>query len=114
MPETYCSEKALTGKAPKDCLVAYDGHKYSLPPAYAGKTSALGMQDDNLSIYNNITLVQSHRIADKLITYDPDDYKSLLMHNMMNEENMERIMFEMMNKYFKSFGLCVLIYVLVV
>lgn len=88
---TYYSEKVLTRKVPKDCLITYDGHKYSLPPAYTGKTVTLERQDDNLNIYYNKTLIQSHRITDKQITYNPDDYKSLLKHNMIHEENIGRI-----------------------
>lgn len=89
--ETYYSEKVLVRKVPKDCLITYEGRKYSIPPTYVGKTVTLDRQDDNLRIYYNKTLVSSHKITLKPITYNPQDYKELLKQNMVSEENIERI-----------------------
>jgi len=89
--ETYYSEKVLVRKVPKDCLITYEGRKYSIPPTYVGKTVTLDRQDDNLRIYYNKTLVSSHKITLKPITYNPQDYKQLLKQNMVSEENIERI-----------------------
>lgn len=89
--ETYYSAKVLVRKVPKDCLITYEGRKYSLQPAFVGKTVTLDRQDDNLRIYYSKTLIGSHKITGKPITYNPLDYKLLLKHNMIHEENIERI-----------------------
>lgn len=89
--ETYYSAKVLVRKVPKDCLITYEGHKYSVQPTFVGKTVTLDRQDDNLRIYYNKSLISSHKITGKPISYNPKDYKSLLKRNMIREENIERI-----------------------
>ena len=89
--ETYYSEKVLIRKVPKDCLITYQNRKYSVQPAFAGKTVTLQVEDDNLYIYYNKTLISSHKITDKVINYNELDYKLLLKHSLIKEENIERI-----------------------
>lgn len=89
--EAYYSEKVLTRKVPKDCLITYQNRKYSVQPAFAGKTVSLRIEGDNLHIYYNKSLVSSHKISDKVINYTQLDYKLLLKHSLIKEENIERI-----------------------
>ena len=89
--EAYYSEKVLTRKVPKDCLITYQNRKYSVQPAFAGKTVSLQIEGDNLHIYYNKSLVSSHKISDKVINYTQLDYKLLLKHSLIKEENIERI-----------------------
>lgn len=89
--EAYYSEKVLTRKVPKDCLITYQNRKYSIQPALAGKTVSLRIEGDNLHIYYNKSLVSSHKISDKVINYTQLDYKLLLKHSLIKEENIERI-----------------------
>lgn len=89
--ETYYSEKVLVRKVPKDCLITYQNRKYSVQPAFVGKSVTLQIEEDNLYIYYNKTLVSSHKITDKKINYTELDYKLLLKHSLVKEENIERI-----------------------
>ena len=89
--EAYYSEKVLTRKVPKYCLITYQNRKYSVQPAFAGKTVSLQIEGDNLHIYYNKSLVSSHKISDKVINYTQLDYKLLLKHSLIKEENIERI-----------------------
>ena len=89
--ESYTCEKVLVRKVPKDCLITYEGLKYSVQPAFAGKSVTLQRRDDNLYIYYNRILVSTHKITGKPINYTETDYKLLLKHSLIHEENIERI-----------------------
>jgi len=89
--KSYYSEKVLTRKVPKDCLISYEGLKYSVQPAFTGKVVSLERKDDNLYIYYNQTIVSKHKITGKPINYTENDYKLLLKHSLIHEENIERI-----------------------
>lgn len=89
--ETYYSEKVLIRKVPKDCLITYQNRKYSVQPSFVGKTVTLQVEDDNLYIYYNKSLISTHKISDKVINYTELDYKLLLKQTLIKEENIERI-----------------------
>jgi len=89
--EAYYLEKVLTRKVPKDCLITYEGLKYSVQPSFVGKSVTLERRDDNLYIYYNQILVSAHKITGKPINYTKVDYKLLLKHSLIHEEKIERI-----------------------
>lgn len=89
--ETYYSEKVLVRTVPKDCLITYLNHKYSIQPAFAGKSVTLQEDKGKLYIYYNKTLVSTHKISDKPINYNPVDYRLLAKHSLIKEELIERI-----------------------
>lgn len=89
--EAYYLEKEIVRKVPKDCLITYQNHKYSVQPAFAGKTVTIHAQNDILYIYYNKTLISSHKISDKLINYNETDYRLLAKHSLIKEELIERI-----------------------
>ena len=89
--EAYYSEKVLVRKVPKDCLITYEGLKYSVQPAFAGKSVTLERVNDYLYIYYNHTVISTHKITGKPINYTEIDYKLLLKHSLIHEEDIERI-----------------------
>jgi len=89
--ESYYSSESIIRKVPKDCLITYQGFKYSVSPAYAGKSVTLEREDNDLYIYYNKTLVSKHTITNKPINYTECDYKEILSHTILKEENIERI-----------------------
>ena len=89
--ETYFKEKVLVRKVPKNCLITYEGLKYSVSPAVAGKSVTLVRQDDNLYIYYNQNLISSHSITGKPINYNESDYKEILKYSFIKEKDIERI-----------------------
>lgn len=89
--EAYYSEKVIIRKVPKDCLIEYKGLKYSVGPAFTGKSVTLSVENDNLYIYYNQTLISTHKITGKPITYNKLDYKLLLKHSLIHEKDIERI-----------------------
>ena len=91
--ETYYSKQRIIRKVPRDCLISYQNHKYSIQPAFAGKTVTLEQQGSKLYIYYNSILVSSHTISDKPINYNPTDYRLLAKHSLIHqdEEFIERI-----------------------
>lgn len=89
--EAYYDKQELSRKVPKDCLISYKKHKYSVPPTYVGKIVTLKAKEDNLYIYYNKTLVSSHKLNEKTINYNYEDYRSLLQKSLSNKEDIERI-----------------------
>lgn len=89
--EAYYGKQELSRKVPKDCLISYKKHKYSVPPTYVGKIVTLKVKEDNLYIYYNKTLVSSHKLNEKTINYNYEDYRSLLQKSLSNKEDIERI-----------------------
>lgn len=89
--EAYYSDKVLVRKVPKDCLITYEGLKYSVQPALTGKSVTLERKSDHLYIYYNRILVSTHKITGKPINYTEHDYKLLLKHSLIHEEDIERI-----------------------
>lgn len=89
--EAYYSDKVLTRKVPKDCLITYEGLKYSVQPAFTGKSVTLERKDDNLYIYYKQFLISTHKITGKPINYTKIDYKLLLKRSLIHEEDIERI-----------------------
>lgn len=89
--EAYYLEKELVRKVPKDCLISYQNRKYSVQPAFAGKTVTIHAENDILYIYYNKTLISSHKISDKLINYNETDYRLLAKRSLIKEELIERI-----------------------
>lgn len=89
--EAYYDNQELSRKVPKDCLITYQKHKYSVPPTYVGKIVTLKAKEDNLYIYYNKTLISSHKLDEKTINYNFDDYRNLLQRLLSNKEDIERI-----------------------
>lgn len=89
--EAYYSPSQVVRKVPKDCLISYQNHKYSVQPAFAGKTVTIHEENDILYIYYNKTLISTHKISDKLINYNETDYRLLAKHSLIKEELIERI-----------------------
>lgn len=89
--ETYYTNPTLVRKVPKDCLITYKNHKYSVPPTYVGKSVTIEINNNNLYIYYDKTIIASHQITDKLITYDKSHYKELMKYSLINQKDIERM-----------------------
>lgn len=89
--EAYYSPLPIVRKVPKDCLIMYKNHRYSVPAKYVGKQVTLTESDNCLLIHYNQQFVTSHPITDKLITYSECDYRELLSRTFSVPETIERI-----------------------
>lgn len=89
--ETYYTNPTLVRKVPKDCLITYQNHKYSVPPTYVGKSVTIEINNNNLYIYYDKSLITSHQITDKPITYDKEHYKELMKYSLTSQKDIERM-----------------------
>lgn len=62
----------------KDSLITYKGNKYSVPPAYIGKSVSIRESDNKLLIYYNTEPVAVHIISKKKLNYQKEHYTQLL------------------------------------
>lgn len=85
----YINIKDITRIVSKESLVTYDNKKYSIAPQYIGKT--VSISDDTLQIYFNKSLIQTHIITKKTITYAQDDYINILKSDAMKSASQEDI-----------------------
>lgn len=88
--ETYMNFK-LTARVHKDSLIYYQGKKYSVPPKYIDKTVTLKIIENELHVYFNTEAISVHKISDKKINYNTDDYKKLLSGCIKNRDDLEAI-----------------------
>lgn len=87
----YINIKDITRIVSKESLVTYDNKKYSVDPQYIGKTVSISISDDTLHIYFNKSLIQTHIITKKTITYAQDDYINILKSDAMKSASQEDI-----------------------
>lgn len=85
--EDYYIDVPLTRIVPKDCLIMYQGNKYSVPPTYVGKSVTIKEINGELHIYFNKLFVCKHTISTKKINYIEEHYK-MLARNSINNPNM--------------------------
>lgn len=75
--EDYYIDVPPTRIVPKDCLIMYQGNKYSVPPTYVGKSIKIRIINNELHIYYNENFVCKHTISVKKINYLPQHYKEI-------------------------------------
>ena len=89
--ESYQNTDRKT-KVQKDSLVIYEGHRYSVPPAYIGKTVSLKTTADNmLQVYFNTELIALHKISEKMINYLSDHYTDLLSEYIRDSDKVSAL-----------------------
>ncbi len=73
-------------------LIYYKGIRYSVSPEYINKTVYLTQIGSQLYIYYNKNLIKEHRISEKKINYDEEDYILGLKEIMQkaDEEEIEK------------------------
>ena len=75
----------------KDSLITYKGNRYSVPPAYIGKTVLVRQQDDKLIIYYNTKPVAVHSLSVKKLNYQKEHYTELLSSLFSDAETVATI-----------------------
>ena len=75
----------------KDSLITYKGNRYSVPPAYIGKTVLVRQQDDKLMIYYNTKPVAVHSLSVKKLNYQKEHYTELLSSLISDTETVATI-----------------------
>ena len=83
----------IPAKVSNESLVYYRGTKYSVPPKYIDQTVKLQEIDNKLLIYYNMTLITTHKISDKKIQYNEEDYIECLKATMpyKDEDEIEKL-----------------------
>lgn len=91
---TYIEVKNITRIVSKESLVTYENKKYSLDPQYIGKTVSISIFDNILHIYFSNSLIKTHEITQKTITYAQEDYINILKSDAMkyaSDEDIEKV-----------------------
>ena len=73
----------------KDSMITFNKCKYSVPPAYIGKSVRLQVKYDKLDIYYGTDLISTHLLTDKRLNYHSDDYKELLSERIKDADAIE-------------------------
>lgn len=76
-------------KVHKDCMIYYKGKRYSVPNKFINKTLKIRAHDNKLYIYDNINIIRIHEINQKIINYNPDDYKQIMTEKMPYKDSDE-------------------------
>jgi len=85
----FMMEKIELRKAGKDCLISYNGSKYSVPSKYALKEVAVRKLGNILAIYYQNELVTQHRLSYSKNSYNvnPGHYKDLTVKQSFDTPN---------------------------
>ena len=77
--ESYLShDRQITVQ--KDSLITYQNHRYSVPPAYIGKSVWIRQMQDKLFVYYNTEQIAVHNLSKKKLNYQKEHYTELLSH----------------------------------
>ncbi|SHH33620.1 Mu transposase domain-containing protein [Tepidibacter thalassicus] len=61
-----------------DSMINYKGKKYSVPHKFINKTLKIRKFENKLYIYNNTDLIRIHKLTERIINYNEDDYKNII------------------------------------
>ena len=84
-------------KVHKDSMIYYKGKRYSVPNKFINTTLKVREHENKLYIHNNTELIRIHDINQKLINYNLDDYKGLVVEKMPYKKDDEIEMFTIKN-----------------
>ena len=88
--ESYLSHDRQI-KVQKDSMINYKNSKYSVPPAYIGKTVWVRQTFDKLHIYYNTEEIAVHKISSKKLNYDKEHYTELLSNILSNKDDVSAL-----------------------
>ena len=76
-------------KIGKDCLLSYDGNKYSVPDRYAGKEAFVQATERILSIYHREKVIAQHQLnsGKNIMNIDPHHYSNLTRKQSLKVDN---------------------------
>lgn len=85
----FMMDKIMLRKIGKDCLISYNGNKYSVPSKYAGKEGAVRVVGGILMIYHHGELIAQHRVdySKNSMNVNPEHYKDLLIKQSFETRN---------------------------
>lgn len=85
----YIMDKIEFRKIGKDCLLSYNGSKYSVPSKYALKEAAVRKLGNILAIYYQTELIAQHRLSytKKSYNVNPNHYRDLSCNNGFDTPN---------------------------
>ncbi len=64
----------------KDSLITYKNHRYSVPPAYIGKSVWIRQTEEKLLIYYNTEQIAVHNLSTRRLNYQKEHYTEMLSH----------------------------------
>lgn len=88
--ESYLSHDRQI-KVQKDSLITYKNHRYSVPPAYIGKSVWTKQTDEKLFIYYNTEQIAVHNLSIRKLNYQKEHYTALLSHLVNDEDAVSKI-----------------------
>lgn len=85
----YIMDKIEFRKIGKDCLISYNGSKYSVPSKYALKEAAVRKIGNILAIYYQTELIAQHRLSytKKSLNVNPVHYRDLSLKDGFDRPN---------------------------
>jgi transposase len=85
----FMMDKVVMRKIGKDCLISYNGNKYSVPSRYAGKEGAVRIVGGILMVYRHGELIAQHRLdySKNSTNVNPAHYKELMIKQSFDTKN---------------------------
>ena len=85
----YIMDKIEFRRIGKDCLISYNGSKYSVPSKYALKEAAVRKIGNILAIYYQTELIAQHRLSytKKSCNVNPEHYRDLSCKDRFDTPN---------------------------
>lgn len=76
---TSYTDHTIARKVSKESLVVYQNIRYSVPVRYIGEIVQLTQNANDLQIYYNGVMIQSHPVSNRRYNYKPEDIKEILI-----------------------------------
>ena len=85
----FMMERIVLRKIGKDCLISYNGNKYSVPSIYACKEGAVRIVGGILMVYHQGKLIAQHRLdySKNSMNVNPAHYKDLIKRQAFETKN---------------------------
>lgn len=84
--EQYLAFNENKRKVTKECLVTFNGSRYSVPKKYIGKTVECKLLNGEVYFYFNNLMIAKHKISEKLINYNVNHYIEALRDCINSED----------------------------
>ena len=87
----------------KESMISYMNNKYSVPIDYIGETVTVKKENDQLYIYYNSKLIKNHRITNKKLNYDKEDYINIVLNSIECKNKTEEQINSILEKRLKDY-----------
>ena len=99
--EDWNQKYLSTQRVPSTCLIYYKRKSYSVHPKYIGKRVHIEGDGENINIYYNKILIQTHKISAEKINYKESDYRAALAQAGLKDDLVEQFSAENLKRFKK-------------